>query len=149
VKPPFVLDATYHKTTKKPRHPFPGNPAISMRPVAFRPRLTAGLAFSGKKKALSYASAEWGHEAYLNVSRIFCARSRTIPLVHHGHVEENCVRREGKPQRWGCDGHCGAKLAPRCTLILASRRSAASRPGTARSPAVTAGAEKQRARSTG
>jgi hypothetical protein len=24
---------------------FPGNPAISLRPVAFRPRLTAGLAF--------------------------------------------------------------------------------------------------------
>jgi hypothetical protein len=30
----------------KPGYPFPGNPAISQRPVAFRPRLTTGLAFS-------------------------------------------------------------------------------------------------------
>jgi hypothetical protein len=31
---------------KKPRRLFPGNPAISSRPVAFRPRLSTGLAFS-------------------------------------------------------------------------------------------------------
>jgi hypothetical protein len=31
---------------KKPNCLLPGNPAISSRPVAFRPRLAAGLAFS-------------------------------------------------------------------------------------------------------
>jgi hypothetical protein len=31
---------------KKPSHPFQGNPAIFIRPVAFRPCLTAGLALS-------------------------------------------------------------------------------------------------------
>jgi len=35
--------------------PFPGNPAISMRPVAFRPRLAAGLAIIADKLCKNYS----------------------------------------------------------------------------------------------
>jgi hypothetical protein len=37
---------TLAKANKKPSRLLPGNPAISLRPVAFRPRLATGLALS-------------------------------------------------------------------------------------------------------